>query len=81
MTGNENDPEIDGGLAFEEETFPKVINIIDVENIDEIIKRIEKNCGEIIQSKHVVPRIGWLVYFKYTECVIAGVMRKDLNAK
>lgn len=58
-----------------------MINIIDVENVDEIIKRIKKNGGEIIQSKHIVPRISWLAYFKDTESVVTGVMQEDLNAK
>lgn len=80
MTGDENEPGIDGGLGFEEEIFPKVINTIDVENIDEIIKRIEKNGGEIIRSKHAVPGVGWLAYFKDTEGIVTGVMQEDRNA-
>ena len=48
MTGEENAPGIDGGLGFEEEGFPKVVNTIDVENVDEVVKKIQENGGEII---------------------------------
>ena len=50
MTGNENKLGIDGGLGFEDEAFPKVINTIDVKNIDEIIQRIEKNGGRLFNQ-------------------------------
>ena len=81
MTGDENEPGIDGGLGFEEEGFPKVINTIDVNNIDDIIKKIESNGGEIVRLKHAVPGVGWLAYFKDSEGVMSGIMQNDANAK
>lgn len=81
MTGEENEPGIDGGLGSEEEGFPKVVNTIDVKNVDEVIKKIEKNGGEIINPKHAIPGVGWLAYFKDTEGIITGVMQEDANAK
>ncbi|MHA2393898.1 MAG: VOC family protein [Promethearchaeota archaeon] len=81
MTGDENEPGIDGGLAFEQEGFPNVVNTIDVQNIDEVIKSIEKNGGEIIREKQPIPGVGWLAYFKDTEGIITGIMKEDPNAK
>ena len=81
MTGEESEPGIDGGLGYEEEGFPRVVNTIDVKNIDEIIKKIEKNGGEIIRPKHAVPGVGWLAYFKDTEGIVTGIIQEDPNAK
>ena len=81
MTGDENEPGIDGGLGYEEEGFPKVVNTIDVDNIDDVIKKIESNGGEIVRLKHVVPGVGWLAYFKDSEGVMSGIMQNDANAK
>ena len=81
MTGDETKPGIDGGLGYEEEDFPKLVNTIDVDNVDETIKKIENNGGEIIRPKHAVPGVGWLAYFKDTEGIITGIMQEDTEAK
>ena len=81
MTGDEDEPGIDGGLGYAEEGFPKMINTIDVDDIDEIIKKIESKGGEIIKSKHAVPKVGWLAYFKDSEGVMFGIMQNDPRAK
>jgi predicted enzyme related to lactoylglutathione lyase len=81
MTGNEDEPGIDGGLSFEEEGVPSVVNTVDVENVEEIIKKIVKNGGEIVRPKHAVPGVGWLAYFKDIEGILTGVMQKDPYAK
>jgi len=80
MTGDENEPGIDGGLGFEEEGFPKVVNTIDIDNIDDTIKKIESNGGEIVRPKHAVPGVGWLAYFKDSEGVMSGIMQDDPKA-
>jgi predicted enzyme related to lactoylglutathione lyase len=81
MTGDEEEPGIDGGLGYEEEGFPKVVNTIDVGDIDEIIKKIESKGGAIVRPKHAVPGVGWLAYFKDSEGVMSGIMQNDPNAK
>ena len=81
MTGDENEPGIDGGLGYAEEGFPKMVNTIDVDDIDDIIKKIESKRGEIVRPKHAVPGVGWLAYFKDSEGVISGIMQNDPNAK
>ncbi|MFX1238726.1 MAG: VOC family protein [Promethearchaeota archaeon] len=81
MTGKEGEEGIGGGLGAEEEGFPKLVNTIDVKNVDEIVKKIENNGGEIISPKHAVPGVGWLAYFKDTEGIVTGIMQEDPNAK
>ncbi len=80
MTGDESEPGIDGGLGYEEEGFPNVVNIIDVADIEDVINRIEKNAGEIVRPKHAVPGVGWLAYFKDSEGVMSGIMQNDPKA-
>ena len=80
MTGDEKEPGIDGGLGYEEEGFPKVVNTIDVDEIDDVIKKIEKNGGTIVRPKHAVPGVGWLAYFKDSEGVMSGIMQEDPKA-
>ncbi len=81
ITGDESKPGIDGGLGQEEEGFPKVVNTIDVENVDAVVKRIESNGGEIVRPKHAVPGVGWLAYFKDAEGIVSGIMQEDPEAK
>jgi len=81
MTGEESEPGIGGGLGFEEEGFPKVVNTIAVDNVDEVVKKIEKNSGKILRTKHAVPGVGWLAYFEDTEGIVTGIMQDDPNAK
>ena len=81
MTGDENEPGIDGGLGYAEEDFPKVVNTIDVDDIDKIVEKIESKGGQIVSPKHAVPGVGWLAYFKDSEGVMSGIMQNDPNAK
>jgi predicted enzyme related to lactoylglutathione lyase len=81
MTGEEEEPGIDGGLGHREEGFPKMVNTIDVKNLDNIIKKVEDNGGKIVRSKQAVPGVGWLAYFKDTEGIVTGLMQSDPNAK
>ena len=80
MTGDEKEPGIDGGLGYEEEGFPKVVNTIDVDDIDDVIKKIESKGGEVVRPKHAVPGVGWLAYFKDSEGVMLGIMQNDPKA-
>ena len=81
MTGEEGEPGIDGGLGYEEEGLPSVVNTIDVDDVDEIIKKIKNNGGQIVQPKHAVPGVGWMAYFKDSEGIVTGVMQEDPEAK
>ena len=81
MTGDEDEPGIDGGLGYAEEGFPKAVNTIDIDDIDDVIKKIESKGGEIVRPKHAVPGVGWLAYFKDSEGVMSGIMQNDPKAK
>lgn len=73
-----NNKGINGGIK-KASLDNKVINIIEVRNIEETIKKIKNNNGEIIRKKALVKNIGWLAYFKDTEKNIFGILQRDKN--
>ncbi|MFW9786504.1 MAG: VOC family protein [Candidatus Thorarchaeota archaeon] len=81
MTGDPETPGIDGGLGLRQSDEDTTVNTIDVESIDETVKKIEKNGGEIVRPKGAVPGVGWLIYFKDTEGNLWGAMQSDTSAK
>ena len=80
-TGDESEQGIEGGLGLEEENFPSVVNTVEVDNIEEFVKRVEANGGTILRPKHAVPGVGWLAYIKDPDGIVTGLMREDPNAK
>lgn len=80
-TGDESNPGIEGGLGLEEESFPSVVNTIEADNVDEVVKRVEANGGTVLRPKHAVPGVGWLAYIKDPDGIVTGVMREDSSAK
>ena len=81
MTGDEDELGIDGGLGLEEENFPSVVNTVDVDNVEEVVKKVEAYGGTILSPKHAVPGVGWLAYIQDSEGIVTGVMQEDINAK
>jgi len=81
MTGDENEQGIDGGLGGEEEDFPSVVNMVDVDDVQEVVKKAEANGGTILRPKHAVPGVGWLAYIQDSEGIVTGVMQEDPSAK
>ena len=80
MTGPEDEPGIDGGLARREDPDTVVENIIDVKDLDQSIKEVEANGGTIVRPKMAVPGVGWMAYFIDTEGNIFGMMETDPQA-
>ncbi len=63
-TGDEKEPGINGGLTRRTDPSASTLNTIDVKDIDETIKAIEANGGEIIRPKTQLPGFGWLAFIK-----------------
>ena len=81
MTGDEKEPGIDGafGMRQSEEDIP--VNTIDVKSVDEAVKKIKANGGDIVRPKQAIPGVGYLAYFKDTEGNLWGIMQRDTDAK
>jgi predicted enzyme related to lactoylglutathione lyase len=67
MTGEEDKPGIDGGLARREDPTTNVENTIDVKDLDASLAIVKNHGGEVIRPKMAVPGVGWMAYIKDTE--------------
>jgi predicted enzyme related to lactoylglutathione lyase len=77
---------INGGLRKEMGTDVKertksvngFINFAAVEDIEDILKKVESSGGEIMQPKMSVPKVGWLAYCLDTEGNMFGVIQPEM---
>ena len=80
MTGPEDEPGIDGGLARREDPSTTVENFIDTKDLDASLKAVVAKGGEIFRPRMAVPGVGWLAYIKDTEGNVFGLMERDQDA-
>lgn len=80
MTGNTDEPGIDGGLARREDQNARVVNFIDVPSVDECSEKITANGGRIIQPRQTIPGVGYILIFQDTEGNVFGIMETDSKA-
>lgn len=80
MTGPEDEPGIDGGLARREDPATGVENTIDVKDLDASLAEVRSGGGEVIRPRMAVPGVGWMAYIKDTEGNIFGLMQADPDA-
>jgi hypothetical protein len=81
MTGPQDEPGIDGGLAPRTSPDVGTENTISVSSVDETVAKIEASGGKIIRPKAAVQGVGWLAYCEDTEGNTFGIMQDDPNAK
>jgi uncharacterized protein len=81
MTGEKEEPGINGGLMKREKTMPPTTNTIDVKSVDDATAKITKSGGKIIKPKMAVPGVGWMAYCQDTEGNLFGIMQMDEKAK
>jgi len=80
MTGPEDEPGIDGGLARRSEPETGVEITVDVDDLDQALAGVKNHGGEIIRPKSAVPGVGWMAYIKDTEGNVLGMMESDPEA-
>lgn len=80
MTGPEEEPGIDGGLARREDPSTRVENFIDVKDLDASLAAVKAQGGEVIRPRMAVPGVGWLAYIEDTEGNVFGLMESDRDA-
>ena len=80
MTGPEDQPGIDGGLAKRSDPEIGVENTIEVADLEGSLLDVEKNGGKLIRPKIAVPGVGWMAYIKDTEGNVFGLMKTDPEA-
>jgi predicted enzyme related to lactoylglutathione lyase len=77
MTGPEDEPGIDGGLAMRMGSTSGFENTISVDSVDDYTAKIEARGGKVIRPKMGIPGVGWLVYCQDTEGNAFGLMEDD----
>ena len=84
-TGDHEAPGINGGLVrrrgtIDGETVIAYVCTIEVESIDQTVKAVGKNGGQVVLPKMPIPGVGWLVYCKDNQGNIFGMMQNDPKA-
>jgi len=69
---------IDGGLGKEKNPG---VNTIDVPDVDEYLEKIKRDGGTVVAPKMTLPGIGYLAYFKDPQGNVFGIMKDDPTAK
>ncbi|MFW9980808.1 MAG: VOC family protein [Candidatus Thorarchaeota archaeon] len=81
MTGDEKESGIDGAFGMRQSDDDVLVNTIDVPSVDEAVKKIEENGGQIIRPKQTIPGVGHVAYFKDTEGNLWGIMESNTSAR
>jgi predicted enzyme related to lactoylglutathione lyase len=81
MTGNPDEPGINGGIAKREDPNARIMNFIDVPSVDDCAKKIISRGGKILQEKQTIPGVGYIIVFEDTERNMFGIMQTDLKAE
>ena len=79
-TGPESEPGINGGLG-KGQSDDRVLNTIDVKDIDWTLKEVKAQGGTIIGEKGPIPGIGWFAQFRVLQGNVMGLMQADPTAK
>ena len=80
MTGDQDDPGINGGIAKREDPSARIMNFIDVPSVDDMSDRVIRYGGQMIQDKQTIPGIGYFIIIQDTENNMYGLMEEDPNA-
>jgi len=82
------EPGINGGLLLRKGEMPKegqcvnaFVCTVQVDSIDEIIKKVEAGGGTVAMEKFAMAGMAWQAYYKDTEGNLFGIHQADSNAK
>ena len=79
-TGQQDEPGIDGAIMHARPDWQRVVNTVDVANLDATIARVEAIGGKLVQQRMAVPGVGYMAYCQDPEGVVFGLMQADENA-
>ena len=80
-TGENSQPGINGGMARRMPGQIGMTNTIEVTSLDEYIRKIASNGGQILIPKMPIPGVGYFATCMDTEGNIFGMIQMDQNAK
>lgn len=80
-TGEDNQPEINGGLMERMSGQSGIVNTIDVPSVDEFSNKIQSNGGKIVTAKEPIQGVGYLARCMDTEGNGFCIIELDKGAK
>jgi hypothetical protein len=80
-TGPPGTPGIDGGLGGAANDIKATVNTVDVDNIDEAIKKVELNGGQVVYPVGDIPGMGRLAYIREPGGAVVGLFQGFAGAQ
>ncbi|MFH1569411.1 MAG: VOC family protein [Gemmatimonadota bacterium] len=80
LTGEDEEPGINGGLVHRQDSLAGSANIIDVPSLDGALMRIQDAGGTVVFSRRTIPGVGHLAWCRDTEGNAFGIMERDDTA-
>ena len=78
--GADDEPGANGALVAREDLHRNPVVIAGVEDIDDVLSRVESCGGKVAQGKLPVPGMGWSAYVRDSEGNTIGLFQQDASA-
>jgi uncharacterized protein len=78
--GEDDEPGANGALVTREDLHRSPVVIVGVEDIDDVLGRVEPRGGTVAQGKLPVPGMGWSAYVQDSEGNMIGLFQQDASA-
>ncbi len=75
QTGEPGTPGIDGAIGGAANDLHATVNTVDVENLDESLKKASANGAEVIMPREEIPNVGWVAYVKEPGGTVLGIFQ------
>jgi predicted enzyme related to lactoylglutathione lyase len=76
----EGEPGINGGIMRRAGPFDRVINTVNVDDVDASIRRVKELGGTLVGDKMTIPDIGYLQYAQDPDGNVFGMMQPVTSA-
>ena len=74
-TGDPSAPGINGGLGGAANDLKATVNTVDVDDVEEALRKVQANGGQVIMPKEEIPGVGWLAYVREPGGAVIGMMQ------
>lgn len=80
-TQSEAGKSINGGIIRKKDPRQPLANTIEVDNLNETVKKIEAAGGKTVTPKMIIPGVGYLIYFMDLDKNVHGLMQRDIHVE
>lgn len=78
--GQPTRPGVNGGLMSRMFQGQAPVNYVNVENVDDFVRKAERLGAKVLMGKHPVPGMGWFAQLNDTEGNVFAIWQTDANA-